>query len=186
MCAAVLVLAGCSSSLNAGNSAGSSDESPTVGARMAGPVVDVQVTQEALDSKPKPWVLTTPEAAVRSYLDWTSYAYRIGQFEVSEPTMSVEEGVRVDAYVQLNLQKYQLIDQTLKSITFGKPSIETSRAVIPAKEKWTYRYVSIKEAGKTLSGPHSASYDTTYTLGRADKGRWLVDKVDVKALGTVK
>ena len=68
-------------------------------------------------------MLTTPESAVRSYLDWTSYAYRIGSLASRRPTMTDPEEVRVDAYVQYNLQKNQVIDQTLTSITFGKASI---------------------------------------------------------------
>ena len=153
---------------------------------MAGPAADVRVTQEAFDSKPQPPVPTTPESAVRSYLDWTSYAYRIGQSKVAAPAMSSFEWVRVDAYVQYNIQKKQLIDQTLKSIEFGKPSIEASRAILPAKEKWTYRYVSISEAGKTIAGPYSARYNTTYTVVKTKDGVWVVDSVDAKPIGEVK
>jgi hypothetical protein len=137
---------------------------------MAGPVVDVNVTKEALDSRPRPWSLTTPESSVRSYLDWTSYAYRTAQSQV----------------IQYNIQKSRLLDQTLTSITFGKPSIEASRAILPAKEKWTYRYVSIATAGETLGGPYSASYDTTYTVVRSKTGDWVVDSVEARALGKVK
>jgi hypothetical protein len=177
---------GCSGVGGTGTGTGSADASPAVGAHMAGPVVDVKVTQEAMDSRPKPWVLTTPESAVRSYLDWTSYAYRIGQSQEAVPTMSAGQGVRVDSYVQYNVEKYRLIDQKLISITFGTPVVEGSRAVVPTKEKWTYRYVSIKTAGETVEGPYDASYDATYTLVKSDKGDWLVDSVDAKALGTVK
>ena len=155
-------------------------------AHMAGSGVDARVTQEAFDSKPKPPVLTTPESAVRSYLDWVSYAYRIGQSKVAAPAMSPDEWVRVDAYVQYNIEKRKLIDQTLKSIEFGKPVVKAKTALLPAKEKWKYRYVSIEEAGKTIGGPYTASYDTTYTVIKSDKGAWVVDKVDAKALGTVK
>ena len=179
---ALIGAAGCDPNKNAE----STETTETVGAGMAGPVVDVQVTQEALDSKPDPWVLTTPEDAVRSYLAWTSYAYRIGQSQVAVPTMSAYEEVRVDSYVQYNLQKYRLIDQTLDSISFGTPKIEAARAVLPAKETWTYRYVSIQNAGETLEGPYSASYETTYTVIKNDNGEWVVDKVDATALGTVK
>jgi hypothetical protein len=152
---------------------------------MAGPIVDVRVTQEMMDSKPKPPVLTTPELAVRSYLDWTSYAYRIGQSDVATVAMTAYEGVRVDAYVQYNVQKSRLIDQTLKSIEFGTSSTGSTSTLVPAKETWTYRYVSIKTAGETISGPHAASYDVTYTVVKTDEGDWLVDKVDAKALGKV-
>lgn len=153
---------------------------------MAGPAADVYVTREALESKPKPPVLTTPESAVRSYLDWVSYAYRIANSDVASPTMTASEGVHVDALgIQYNLEQFRLIDQTLTSITFGKPSIKGNKAVLSAKEKWDYRYVSIKTAGKTVGGPYSASYDTTYTLVRSGKA-WVVDSVAAKPLGTVK
>jgi len=182
----MLAAVGCSGGQDAATGNGSADASATVGAGMGGPAVDVNVTQEALDSQPDPWVLTTPEDAVRSYLAWTSYAYRIGQSSVALPTMSSYEEVRVDSYIQYNLQKYRLIDQILESITFGTASAEASRAVLPATEEWTYRYVSIETAGETLEGPYSASYETTYTLVRNDEGNWVVDGVEATALGTVK
>lgn len=184
---ALLGIAGCSGSGSNGASSGSGsqDASGVVGAHMAGPAVDINVTGEAVASKPKPPVLTTPESAVRSYLDWVSYAYRIGTSEVATPTMTPLEGVRIDSYTQYNLQKLQLLDQTLKSITFGKANIEGSRAIVPATEKWDYRYVSIKTAGKTVGGPYSASYDTTYTLVRSGQS-WVVDSVDAAASGKVK
>lgn len=184
---ALLGIAGCSGSASNGASSGSGsqDASGVVGAHMAGPAVDINVTGEAVASKPKPPVLTTPESAVRSYLDWVSYAYRIGTSEVATPTMTPLEGVRIDSYTQYNLQKLQLLDQTLKSITFGKANIEGSRAIVPATEKWDYRYVSIKTAGKTVGGPYSASYDTTYTLVRSGQS-WVVDSVDAAASGKVK
>lgn len=183
---ALLGVAGCSGTQNAGTGAGSADASATAGAHMAGAAVDVKVTQEALDSKPKPWVLTTPEAAVRSYLAWTSYGYRIAQSKVAVPTMGSGEEVRVDSYVQYNIQKNRLIDQTLESIEFGKPAVKASRALLPAKEKWTYRYVSLTEAGETIDGPYSASYDTTYTVVKSNKGVWVVDSVAAKPIGEVK
>lgn len=187
VCCAVLVaavaLTGCSAG---GRTTGSAPATTTVGSRMAGPAVDVNVTPEAIASKPEPWVLTSPESAVRSYLDWTSYAYRIGQSEAAVPTMSSYEEVRVDSYIQYNIQKYRLIDQKLESITFGASSVKGSRAVLPAKEKWTYRYVSIETAGKTLEGPYAVSYDTTYTVVKSDKGVWVVDSVEATSSDTVK
>jgi hypothetical protein len=183
-CVALLVVAGCSGSQGTGTSTGSSDASPTVGAHMAGPAAEVHISQATIAARPKPWVLTTPESAVRSYLAWTSYAYRIGQSSFATATMSSYEEVRVDSYVQYNIQKKRLIDQTLSSITFGTPNIEGTRAIVPAKEQWTYRYVSIDTGNKTLAGPYSASYDTTYTVVKSGKG-WVVDSVKAKDLGTV-
>ena len=182
----LLVVVGCSDQKTGSSSTSGSNES-TKPAHAGRAPSDIRVEPGTIERKPRPWVLTTPESAVRSYLDWSSYAYRIGQSEVAYPTMSTYEQVRVDSYVQYNLEKFQLIDQKLESITFGKASVTGSGAVLPAKEKWTYRYVSIKTAGKTLSGPHSANYDVTYTLIKNPKATssWVVDSVRAKAVGEV-
>lgn len=183
---ALLMIAGCSGgSSSAGTTTGSSAASKTVGANMAGPTQKVIVSKQALANRPHPWVLTTPESAVRSYLDWTSYAYRIATSDVATPTMSAKQAVRVDSYTQLNLQKSRLIDQALKSITFGTPSVGSTSTLLPAHEDWTYRYVSIQTVGKTIAGPYSISYDTIYTLVKSGSG-WVVDSIQVKPLGTVK
>lgn len=184
--AALLVTTGCSGGDAEKKSSGSAEASAPVGANMAGPVQKVVISKQALANKPKPWVLTTPESAVRSYLDWTSYAYRISESAAATRTMSASQEVRVDSYVQLNLQKSRLLDQTLRSITFGKPVVESKRTLLPAEEHWTYRYVSISEVGKTIGGPYEASYDTTYTVVKNGKGGWVVDTVAVEAIGEVK
>lgn len=183
-CVVLLALAGCASGNPAsGTSAGSADATAAGGHGAV--AVDVQVTREAVANKPAASVLKTPEAAVRSYLDWTSYAYRIGQAQVASATMSPAEQVRVDGYIQLNLQKSRLIDQTLSSIKFGKASTEGTHTLLPAVEKWTYRYVSVTAAGQTVEGPYPAGYDTTYTVVRSGGG-WVVDSVNAKATGEVK
>lgn len=178
-------LAGCS------KSGGSQEPSGTAGDTrqgygMGGVKQDVIVTKAALDDRPAAWVLKTPESTVRSYLDWISYAYRIGQSDLASATMSPKQMVRVDAYTQYNLQKEQLIQQKLDSLTLGKPVIKGSKAIVPAQETWSYRYVSLKEAGKVLSGPFQASYDSTYTLVNGPKGGWIVDSVQVAPKGEVK
>jgi len=182
--AVALLASGCGSA--APNGQGAGEASSTVGAKMAGPVVDVQVAPEAIADKPNPPVLTDPESAVRSYQDWISYAYRIAQSQIARPTMTSYEEVRVDSYVQFNIQKSRLIDQKLTSVTFSKPSIEASTAVVNSTEEWTYRYVSIEEPGKTISGPHTAKYKATYTLKKNDQGSWVVDSVKAEAQGPVK
>jgi hypothetical protein len=181
---ALLAASGCSGGKSTGT--GGSETSATVGAHMAGPAADVHVTAEAFATKPKPWVLSTPQSAVRSYLDWTSYAYRIATSDVASPTMGPDEAVRVDSYIQYNIEKSQVIDQTLSSITFGTPSAGTTSTLLPAKEDWTYRYVSTKTAGKTVGGPYSASYDTVYTVVKSNTGVWQVYSLKATAQGTVK
>lgn len=182
--ALLLAVTGCS--IGQGANTGSADASPTVGARMAGPAVDVNITPEALASQPKPWVLTTPESAVRSYLDWTTYAYRIGQSQFATSTMTPYEEVRVDSFVQYNIQQSRLMDQTLDSITFGTASVGSTSALVPAKESWTYRYVSIDVGNRVIGGPYKAAYDSTYTVVKTESGDWVVDSVEAKALDEVK
>lgn len=176
------VLTGCSPD---SSTAGRSQASDDVGTRMAGPAVEINVTQEALDNEPPVAVLTSPESAVRSYLDWTSYAYRIGQSQVALPTMTAHQEVRVDSYIQYNVQQRRLIDQTLQSITFGTPSVESTHTLLPARETWTYSYVSIARAGEIIGGPYEAIYDATYVVVRNDRGDWIVDSAEAKPLGKI-
>lgn len=160
------------------------ETSPTVGAAMAGPVVNVSVSEEALASEPETLDLSTPEAAVRSYLDWTSYAYRTAQSRVALPTMSSFQEVRVDSYVQYNIQQGRLLDQELKSLTVGTPREDAERVHVPVKETWSYTYVSIEDEGKVIGGPYEVSYDATYTVVPQGDD-WVVNEVKATALGTV-
>ena len=186
-CAALLASTGCSGGTTGAHSALASKEATAVPYRgMGGPPVDVNITPDVLAAKPKAPVLSTPESAVRSYLDWTSYAYRIGVYAVATSTMTPLEEVRVDAYTQLNLQRKVLLDQTLVSITFGKPSVGTTHTLLPAREQWTYNYLSVGVGNKVVEGPYAVSYDTTYTVAKGKKGVWLVDSVKAKALDPVK
>jgi hypothetical protein len=129
--------------------------------------------------------LSSPQAAVRSYLDWISYGYRIGSSEVASETMSGEEGVRIDSYIELNRQQGKRIDQKLGSISFGKLSSEGTRTLVPTHEVWSYSYVSAAD-GRPIGQANSATYDATYTLTPARPGQWLVDSVVVKPIGEVK
>jgi len=185
--AALIATAGCSRGDGAaGTGAGSTETSAPVGRGMAGASQKVVISKQAVAEKPDPWVLSDPESAVRSYLEWTSYAYRIAESSAATPTMSAEQEVRVDSYVQLNLQKERLLDQLLQSIKFGKARVGTTSTVLPATESWAYRYVSIKDVGKTIAGPYTIGYETTYTVIKNDKGDWVVDTISVKPLGEVK
>ena len=182
--AALLAMAGCSG--GTGTNATGASTTPTSGAHMAGPTVDVHITQAAANARPQAWDLTTPQSAVRSYLDWTTYAYRTAQSDLATVTMTSYEEVRVNSYIQLNIQKQRILDQTLDSITFGKPSTGSTSTLQPAKENWTYSYLSIDTGNKVLEGPFTASYDTTYTVIKTKSGAWVVDSVAAKAKGTVK
>ncbi len=186
VCSVVLLgIAGCASGTGAGAAAGSANTTASVGANMAGAQATVHIPAAVLAAKPKSWDLSTPQAAVRSYLDWTSYASRIAQSNVAMPTMSADQGVKVDSYIQYNLEKKQLIDQTLSSITLGAPSTVGTSTLVPATEHWTYSYRSIDAGNKILRGPYTASYETTYTVVKSKQG-WVVSKVAVKPVGTIK
>lgn len=172
--ATLLVAGGCSKD-------GEAQPEDKQGYGMGGVDQEIKLLAEAVNNRPEPWDLATPESAVRSYLDWISYAYRTAESEAATPTQSAYQVVRTDAYIQANLQKERVMDQTLDSITFGKASVEETTASLPAEEHWTYRYVSISEPGKTVEGPNKASYKTTYKLVKSDAG-WVVDDIEVAKL----
>lgn len=182
---ALSAVVGCSSG---GTDAAGGTSEATGTAKGHGVVVTVRVTPEMLATKPASLVLKTPELAVRSYLDWISYAYRIGDSDVAKPVMGAMEEVRINSYVQLNLQEHnRVIDQRLESIEFGTPiSRDASTTIIPAKEKWVYSWVSVQEAGKVIGGPFMASYDTTYTVVRKSGTEWVVDSVQATKLDSDK
>ncbi|MDY0340441.1 MAG: hypothetical protein RBS17_04440 [Coriobacteriia bacterium] len=160
------------------------ETSATAGSAMAGPVAEVNVSEEALASQPEGMDLSTPEAAVRAYLDWSSYAYRTAQSRVALPTMSTNQEVRVDSYIQYNIQQGRLLDQALTSITFGEQREDAERVHVPVKESWSYTYVSTESEADIVSGPHEVSYEATYTvIPQGDD--WVVDEVKATALGTV-
>lgn len=177
-----------------GGGAGASDDpgeesaettGPT-GMSMAGPVVDVAVADEAFETEPEAPDLSTPEKALRSYLAWSSYAYRTAQSAVALPTMSTYQEVRVDSYVQYNIQQGRLIDQNLTGLEIVRTQEDATTATLTVRETWEYRYVSIAEAGKVIGGPYEAEYDAVYTLVKDDAGGWIVDAVDAQPLGEVK
>ena len=185
--AALLGVSGCSGAAKSTGTSTSTASTEATGQHMAGPSVDVHVSQAAIDAQPAHWVLTTPQSAVRSYLDWTSYVYRIGQTDFAQSVMGAKEFVRVDAYNQYNLEQKRLIDQKLDSITFGTPkSTNSTTTLLPAQEKWTYSYLSITKGNPVSGGPYPASYDSTYTVVKNAKGEWLVDSEKVTPKGTVK
>jgi hypothetical protein len=143
------------------------------------------VEQTKAVAPPSAWDLSTPESAVRSYLDWTTFAYRMVNSDAATPTMSPEEEVRVNSYVQLNKEANKLINQKLLALTFGASSREGTRAVVPAHESWEYSYLAI-DTLRSLSETFTVSYDTTYTLTSPRPGVWVVDSVAATPLGDVK
>jgi len=136
-------------------------------------------------TQPAPADLSRPEAAVRSYLDWISYAYRIADSDVASHTMTPEEGVRVDSYVQYNLQeRNRRINQQIVEFKLRKETTKASRTTLSATEKWEYGYLS-RSGERSMSPTYTTSYETTYTLVRTGDG-WVVDSVKAKPLDEVK
>jgi hypothetical protein len=129
--------------------------------------------------------LATPDAAVRSYLEWTSFSYRMANSELATLTCTPEWGVHIDSYIQLNRQEKQRgIDQLLTKFEKRSESTEGTRAVLVAYEEWDYRYLALADE-RYISPVYKASYDTTYTLVSTG-GRWLVDDVAATPLTPLK
>ncbi len=149
------------------------------------PAPDTSGQTIASSTEPDAADLSTPASAVRSYLDWISYAYRIGVSDVASHTMTPEESVRVDSYVQYNLQeRSRRIDQRLIRFDARPASVEGTRAVLGAREEWEYRYLSA-DGQTVLTDNYGASYDTTYTVVRTPDGVWVVDSVEAAPRGEV-
>lgn len=130
--------------------------------------------------EPAPWDLSTPETAVRSYLDWVSFSYRMANSEIPTATMTPGEFVRVDAYIQLNRTEGKALEQTLESIETTLVSEDTTSAIVTARETWAYQYFSLETLGY-LTDAARESYETTYTLVREPLG-WLVDRVEARVI----
>lgn len=127
---------------------------------------------------------TTPESAVRAYLDSITYTYRMANSAAATDTMTDYEYVRVDAYVELNRQEGRALEQTLtvfevRDITGQEPTI-----TVATYEEWAYRYFSVEDL-TYLSDETTATYDAHYTVLKQPDGLWLVDEVAVTPVGEV-
>ena len=148
-------LDGCTGANKGGQA--SQPQSRDTGVNMAGPQVRVHIPAAVVADKSKPWGLSTPQSAVSSYLGWISYAYRTATSRAATPTMNGKEGVRIDSYIQHNLEKKKLIHQKLTSLGFGAPTVEGTHTLVPTHEKWTFTYRSVGEGNRVLGGPWDAS-----------------------------
>lgn len=127
--------------------------------------------------------LGSPDAAVRTYLQFTTLAYRMANSDVSSRVASPDEGVRIDSYIELNREKDRGLEQQLQSFTKRSESKEGTRVALAGKETWRYRYFSLSKK-QYVTPMYTTSYETTYTLIH-DASGWLVDKVDAKNLDPV-
>ncbi len=140
-------------------------------------VPPVKLDRPAEPRKPANADLSTPENAVRSYLDFLSYAYRLGRSDVASHTMGPDELMRVDSYIELDRQRGRTIDQRLDEIAFGRAVAQgADRQLVPAREKWTYRYVD-RVSGTYKGSAKRASFSATFTVERAPAG-WIVTSVE--------
>jgi len=133
---------------------------------------------------PERYDQSSPETAVRSYLDGISYSYRVGDSEAASQTMTPFEWVRVDAYIEKNRQEGKAIEQRLEALEIlGSTGVEPT-VTVSARESWVYRYFSIPD-GAYQSEELTAAYKTEYTVV-FEGGIWKVDKVSVSPQGEVK
>ena len=175
--ALLLVLA----ALVAGCGSGASGQSGSAVPEGVNPDPSKGPGEYALPAEPD---LTTPEAAVASYLDWVSFAYRMANSDVATQTFSAFEEVRINAYVELNRQQNRGIDQEVVSLEFREIISDEGTATVAATEEWEYRYFSL-DSIEWQSDINEASYETTYTVVRQPDGRWLVDSVEAEPLTEV-
>lgn len=124
--------------------------------------------------------LGSPESAVQSYIDAITYAYRAASSEEATHAMTLDEWVRVDAYIELNRIDGRALEQTLTAFSIRSQSEEGTQAVLAAAEQWRYRYITMK-TGVYDGLWQDASYETTYTLVKQPEG-WFVDRVEATAL----
>lgn len=179
----LLALTGCLGGASSTTKTGSTEASAAVGRNMAGPNVQVYIPASVIANKPKPWDLSTPESAVRSYLDWTSYAYRIAESSAATATMSPEEEVRVDSAIQYGLENKKITDMQLTSVEFGKPSKTATSTLLPLKEQWSYSYRSVSKGNKVIAGPYTVNYSSQYTVVKNQNGDWVVTLVRAEKTG---
>lgn len=164
-----LMLAGC------GGDAGSTDKPGSA-------ETSLSADQLRGPTTPPPLKLDTPEAAVRSYLSYITLAYYILDSDVATQTLTPEEEVRVNSYVQLNKEQGRAIDQTLTDFKIEDVRSQGDTATVTVEEAWEYRYIDFVE--KKYSSPkYEVEYQTTYTVTRDDDGLWRVAKVQAVALG---
>ena len=135
--------------------------------------------------RPPLWDLATPEKAVRSYLDWTTLAYRMANSDLASRTTDPNELVHVDSYVELNKENGNKgIDQHLKDFRIVSSSREGTAVVLVTKETWAYRYFSLADQ-TYMTAEYTARYDATYTVGAGPSGGWVVGDVQASPLDPV-
>jgi len=137
-----------------------------------------------LPETPAPPMLTRPETAVYSYMVWISHAYVRQDSVLASQTFDPFEEVRVDAYIQFNKEQGKALRQEPTELAVKSVKTVENTSTVVASESWRYRYINAK-TGKYSTPVYTASYDSTYTLVKLDRG-WVVHKVEAKPKGEVK
>ena len=141
-------------------------------------------TPVASPVRPGALALESPLSAVRTYTALVTYAYRIGDSTAASAALTPDEGVRVDSYIELNRQRGRLIEQRLLEFSAGRIAEEATHALVPARERWAYRYLAL-DGSRPLDSTHTVTYETTYAVTLVKPGEWRVDSVEAKPLGKV-
>ena len=124
---------------------------------------------------PQEMNLTSPEAAVRSYLAWVTYAYRTMNSEIATPTMTPDEASRISYYITANRSEDKILNQRLDSLKFSNIHVSDAVATVIADEAWIYNYQSEKTGN--FDELQTVEYEATYTLILVE-GMWKVQSVD--------
>jgi len=180
--AVALALGGCGP---AASSRVTAEPGATAAAGMSGAAPAAPSAADADVPAPAPPTFATPREAVESYLAWVSYANEVADSDVATMTFSAGEEARVNAYVQLNIERGRRIRQRLVRFAAGAPETAGARRLVLTRETWAYRYLDLTSS-KALSPTYTAEYVATYTVMARPRGGWLVDSVKVEALGPVK
>lgn len=158
---------------------------PQAGTIPEGASMDAAVgTRVLLPEPPAPPMLSRPESAVYSYMLWISHAYVRQDSVLASQTFDPFEEVRVDAYIQYNKEQGKALRQEPTELAVKSVKTVENTSTVVASETWRYRYIDAK-TGKFATPVLTASYDSTYTLVKLDRG-WVVHKVDATPRGEVK
>ena len=117
--------------------------------------------------------LTTPENAVRSYLDFSSYAYRTREVR-GRLADDGARGARLGstAYIELDRQRGRKIDQQLDVDHVRRGRAQgADQQLVPAQEKWTYRYVDPSPA-RTRARPRRRASTRRIRSSAAPRAGW--------------
>jgi len=124
---------------------------------------------------------STPEEAVRSYLEWLTYSYRNMDSEIATPTMTPDLAQRVAYYITMNAANGKALNQRLDSLEFVDVQIADTVATVKTRESWTFNYLVI-ETG-VFDEPVVQQYEVTYTVLLID-GVWRVQAADATKIDT--